>query len=72
MYWKYLKTHGIPWVLIVYGILKTINIVQNGISEELEPILLLKEVIGWSIAALVYSYLMYYWYYVRGSSTSVK
>jgi len=65
MYFQYLKQHGIPWVLIVYPLVKSMQVYYNGFEVEFNFLLLFKELIVWSLAALLYSYSLYYWYYIR-------
>ena len=54
---SWLKRFGIPWVLLVYGIMKLLGILINGLEHELQVNLLIKEFIAWSIALFVVSYL---------------
>ena len=72
MYLTYLKIYGIPWALMVYPFFKVYNVSQHGFKYEFQVTTLLLDFAIWTGAAILYSFLMYYWYYLRVNKRKKK
>ena len=56
---NWLVQFGLFWFIIVYTCMKVYSIIKNGLTIELQPILLIKEISVWLTATIVLSWLIW-------------